>query len=97
MAARGSLREVPGSLPQTICRIYRTFSATTRPQTTSEITDAATNAKIVRFFSFNSFNPETTTKKNPLLETPTAYSCARSLPMCKGPAHFVTIQYRRLG
>ena len=88
---------MPGSLPQTICAIYRTFSATTSPQTTSEITDAANNANIVRFFSFNSFNPETTTKKNPLFRNPDRLLMRTFALMCKGLAHFVTIQYRRLG
>ena len=95
---------MPGSLTQTICGIYRTFSATTRPQTTSEITDAATKAKIVRFFSFNSLNPETTTKKFPLLESrlPTH---AHSRSLTQGPGAFrhqsvsaarVTLEHRRL-
>jgi len=91
------LAEVPGSLPQTILLIYRTFSARTRPQTTSEITEAATIAKMVRFFSFNSLIPETTTKKNPPRQN-TDWLLMRMFPdMCKPFAHFVTDQYRRPG
>jgi hypothetical protein len=86
---------VPGSLPQTICRIYRTFSTTIKPQTTNEITEAATSAKIVRFFSFSSFNPETTKKVLP-------YGIAQVVmrinpPQGKGRAHFVTVSIGGLG
>ena len=61
------------------------------------MTDAATNAKIVRFFSFNSFNPETTTKKDPRFRNFDWLLMRTIAPTCKGLAHFVTIQYRRLG
>ena len=91
------MRKVPGSLPQPTCGIYRTFSATTSPQTTSEITEAVTNATIVRFFSFSSFNPETTTKKNPPFRDLDWIVMRTFVAMCKGLAHFVTIQYRRPG
>jgi hypothetical protein len=70
--------------------------ATTKPQTTSEITEAATNAKTVRFFSFSSLKPETT-KKNPLFRNSDRLVMRTFAPMCKGLAQFVTNQYRRLG
>src|SRR6185437_424382 len=81
--------EVPGSLPQTTSAIYRTFKATTNPQTTSEMTDAATTATIVRFFSFIS---ETTSKTSPESQPlPFMHTRSRSSKGARGFRHLFSI------
>ena len=105
MAAAAPCERCRAAYPKQFVGIYRTFSATTRPQTTSEITDAATKAKIVRFFSFNSFNPETTTKKIPLFRNPDCLLMRTFALHVQGPGAFrhhsvsaarVTLEHRRL-